>query len=86
MNLVPAVFILAAHGGVVFKQELAAARVPPHHHAVIQRSQAAAVLVIRRGSQLQQSLREEQGDVSTDQSRSEQTSVVSRLPIIRIFV
>lgn len=59
VNLVPAVLILGADGGVVVKQELAAARVSSHHHAVVQRRQTAAVFVIWRCSQLQQRLGEE---------------------------
>lgn len=73
VNLVPAVLVLAADGGVVVEQELTAARVSSHHHAVIQRSQTSAVLVVWRSSQLQQRLTEEVGwRPETDRERSDE--------------
>ena len=56
VDLVPAVFVLAADGGLFVQQQLAAVGVSPHHGGVVERCQTPAVLVVWRGSQLQQRL------------------------------
>lgn len=59
VDLVPAIFILAAHGGMLVEEELAAVRVTPHNGRVIQRREPVAVFVIRGGAKLQEGLGEE---------------------------
>ena len=53
VDLVPAVLVLAADGGVLVEQELAAGRVASHHGRVVQSGQSTAVLVVWRRTQLQ---------------------------------
>lgn len=55
----PAILVLAAHGGMLMEKELAAVRVAPHNGCVIQRREPIAVLVIRGGAQLQEGLGKE---------------------------
>lgn len=57
VDLLPAVLVPAADGGVVVQQELAAAGVPPHRGRVVQRSQPAAVLGVGRRPELQKGLK-----------------------------
>jgi hypothetical protein len=59
VDLVPAILILAAHGGMLVEKELTAVRVTPHNGCVIQRCEPVAVLVIWGGAKLQEGLGEE---------------------------
>lgn len=59
MDLLPAVFILTAHRGMLVEKELAAVRVAPHNGCVIQWCEPVAVLVIWGGAELQEGLGEE---------------------------
>lgn len=52
----PAVLILAAHGGMLMEEELAAVRVSPHNGCVVQWCEPIAVLVIWGGTKLQEGL------------------------------
>lgn len=65
VDLVPAVLILAAHGGMLVEKQLAAVRVAPHNGRVIQRCEPVAVLVIWGGAKLQEGLGEEFKVVTT---------------------
>lgn len=55
----PAVLVLAAHGGMLVEKELAAVRVAPHNGRVIQRRESIAVLVVWGGAELQEGLGKE---------------------------
>lgn len=54
----PAVLILAAHGGMLVEKQLTAVRVAPHNGRVIQWGEPIAVLVIWGGAKLQEGLGE----------------------------
>lgn len=53
----PAVLVLAADGGVLIQQELAAVGISAQHGCVIQRCQTTTVFIVRRSPELQQCLR-----------------------------
>lgn len=59
VDLMPAVLVPAAHGGVFMEQQFAAVGVPPDDRGVVQRGEAVAVFVIRGCSQLQKGLENE---------------------------
>lgn len=59
MDLLPAVLVPAAHGGVLVEKELAAVGVAPHNGRVVQRCEPVAVLVVWGGAKLQEGLGEE---------------------------
>lgn len=59
VDLMPAVLVLAAHGGMLMEKELAAVRVAPHNGRVIQRCESIAVLVVWGGAELQEGLGKE---------------------------
>lgn len=52
----PAILILAAHGGMLVEKQLAAVGVASHNGRVVQRCESIAVLVIWGGTKLQKGL------------------------------
>lgn len=56
VDLMPAVLVPAAHGGVFVEQELTAVGIAPHDCGVVKGGEAIAVLVIRGRSKLQKGL------------------------------
>lgn len=52
MNLMPAVLILTAHGGVLVEEQLTAVGVAPDDRRVVQGREAIAVFIIRGGAKL----------------------------------
>lgn len=52
VDLMPAVLVLTAHGGVLMEKQFAAVGVAPDDGRVIQRREAVAVFIIRGGSKL----------------------------------
>lgn len=60
VDLMPAVLVLAAHGGMLMEQQLTAVRVAPDDGSVVQGCEAVAVFIIRGGSKLQKGLEKHQ--------------------------
>lgn len=56
VDLLPTIFVLAAHGCMFMQKELTAVRVATNDGRVVERCEAVAILVIRRGAKFQKGL------------------------------